>query len=145
MRLVGGGDGGGTGLLSGRRLVTTARSDRDWFGTTRRLWFLCATAAVPLGEAFNPQLLGHGKEGVEIVLGNVDLSMIHEAQHALQLLELDPLQVQEWVLVTVPPQHLSEEGAAGRDDHLVCLDLRVIFACKCHVEELLVVANFTKS
>ncbi len=33
-------------------------------------------------------------------------------------LKFDPLEEEERVLVGVPSQHLPEEGAAGRQDHL---------------------------
>ena len=41
-------------------------------------------------------------------------------------LVFNSLQVEERVLMRVPPQNFSEEGAAGSDDDLVGLQLRIL-------------------
>jgi len=56
-------------------------------------------------------------------LSNVNLSMVHEAEDRLQVIELHPLEVEEGVLVRVLLQDGFEERRAGRQDELVCLDL----------------------
>ena len=45
----------------------------------------------------------------------------------------------------VPPQHISEEGGAGGEDHLVGGDLLLALpACQRHVEEVLVLPNLSE-
>ena len=69
------------------------------------------------------QLFSHCKERVELLLSNINLSVIHEVEDRLQVTELHPLEVEERVLVRVLLQDRPEESRAGRQDQLVCLDL----------------------
>ena len=70
--------------------------------------------------------------------------MVHEIQHSHELLVLDTFQVQQGMLVPVPPEDCLEEGGAGGEDDLVCLQL-VIVAGEGYVEEILVLAKFFES
>ena len=69
--------------------------------------------------------------------------MIHEVEHRLQVIELHPLEVEERVLVRVPPQDISEEGGAGRQDNFVCLNLAVITG-ESNIKEVLFFPEFSK-
>ena len=42
-------------------------------------------------------------------LGNADFSVVHEVQNVLELLEVDALQVEEWILVIVLAQDPAKE------------------------------------
>ena len=53
---------------------------------------------------FHSELFSNSKEGVEVVLGDVDLTMVHEVEHAQQVAVLHPLEVKQGVVVWVPPQ-----------------------------------------
>lgn len=49
------------------------------------------------------------------------------------------------MLVRVPPQHISEEGGAGGEDHFVGGDLLLAFpASQRHVEEVLVLPDLSE-
>ena len=76
-----------------------------------------------LCEPFYLQVLCYGQKGIELLLGNVNLSVVHEVEDRLQVSELHPLEVEERVLVGVLPEDGPEEGGAGGQDELVCLDL----------------------
>ena len=56
-------------------------------------------------------------------MGDIDLSVVHEVEHGLQVSELHPLEVEERVLVGVLLEDGPEEGGAGGQYQLVCLDL----------------------
>ena len=50
------------------------------------------------------------------------------------------------MLVGIPPQHISEEGGAGGEDHFVGGDLLLALpAGQRHVEEVLVLPDFSES
>ena len=66
--------------------------------------------------------------------------MVHELQDGLDVSVLDAPQVEQWVLVRVPPKHVSEERRTGGENQLVCLDLIVITG-QSHVEQFLVLAD----
>ena len=100
-------------------------------------------AAGVLGEPLHPEILGHGQEVVEVVLGDVDLALVHEGEDRLEVGVADALHVEEGVLVGVPPEHGAEEGAAGGEDDLVRLDL-LLLARQGHVEQVLVVPQLPK-
>ena len=70
--------------------------------------------------------------------------MIHKVQHGLQVRVLDPLEVQQGMLVGVAPQHAAKEGRAGGQDDLVGQQLIPIIAGQRNVEEVLVVAQLAK-
>ena len=76
-----------------------------------------------LSESLHLEFFCHRQEGVELLLGNVDFSMVHEVEHRLQFTEPNTLEVEERVLVWILSEDGSEERRAGRQDELVCLDL----------------------
>ena len=79
-----------------------------------------------MSESFNSKVFSYRQEAVQLLLGNVDLAHVHEVEHTQQLLVLNPLEVQEGVLVGVTSEHVSEERGTGRQNNLVGLDLGVI-------------------
>ena len=98
---------------------------------------------VAQGEALHLEVPGHGEEGVELLLCHVHLAVVHEVEDGDQVGVLDALQVEEGVLVPVAPQHRAEEGGAGREDDLVCLQLLII-AGQGDVEEIFVFTELPK-
>ena len=99
-----------------------------------------ARAAPVLGEPLHLQVLRHGQEGVELLLGDVDLASVHEIQHGHQVVIEDALEVEEGMLVRVPPEDCAEEGGAGSDDHFVCFYL-VVVTHESHVEEVFLLSD----
>ena len=77
----------------------------------------------PLGHT---KVLSDGEERVELVLSDVNFSMIHEVEHSQQVGVLNAFQVQKRVLMWIILQHAPEEGAAGGQYHLVGLDLVIV-------------------
>ena len=65
--------------------------------------------AVVLGEALHLQLLGHGQEGVELLLRYVHLAVVHEVEDGHEFSVVDALEVEERVRVGVPLQDGPEE------------------------------------
>jgi hypothetical protein len=70
--------------------------------------------------------------------------MIHKIEDGLQVCILDPLEVEEGVLVGVAAQNVAEEGGAGGQDHLVGLQLLLIITAQSYVEKILILAQLTK-
>ena len=91
-------------------------------------------------NTFHSELLSNSKEGVEVILGDVDLTMVHEVQNSHQLLVLDTLQVEKGMLVLVSPENRFEEGRAGGEYHLVGEQL-VIVAGEGNVEKIFVISK----
>ena len=54
------------------------------------------------------------------------------------------LQIEQRMLVLVPPEDILEEGTAGAEHHLVRRNLRIL-AGQCHVKEVLVLAQLPQS
>ena len=52
--------------------------------------------------------------------------MVHEVEHGLHVTVGDSLEVEEDIGMLVPPEDVSEEGAAGTEDQFVSLNLFVI-------------------
>ena len=49
------------------------------------------------------------------------------------------------MLVRIPPQHISEEGGAGGEDHFVGGDLLLAFpTSQCDVEEVLIIPDLSE-
>ena len=90
------------------------------------------------------QLFSRCEERVELLLSNIDLSVIHEDEDRLQVTELHPLEVEERVLVRVLLQHSVEERRAGGRDELVCLDLSLATA-QSDVKKVLFLSDRSKS
>ena len=65
-----------------------------------------------LSQAFHSQVLCHGQERVQLLLSNINLSVVHEVEDRLEISVLDTLQVEERVLVRVAAQHIPEEWTA---------------------------------
>ena len=78
---------------------------------------------------FHFQLLGDGEEAVELLLSHVHLTLVHEVQHGHQLLVLNPLQVEEGVLVRVAPQDVSTRACAFRKCHRLTIMYPVRQCC----------------
>ena len=89
------------------------------------------------------QLLRHHKECVEIVLGNVDFSIVDEVETGLQVLEPDALEVEERVVVRVLVEDLPEERRAGGEDEFVSLEL-VGSTAESAVKQVFLFSNITK-
>ena len=74
-------------------------------------------------NTFHSELLSNSKEGVEVVLGNIDLTMVHKVEHALHVPVGDSFQVEHQGTLLggrlVSPQDGAEERAARREDHLM--------------------------
>jgi len=144
--LLGCSDGrGGAGTLWwGDRVSLLWLSGWGRAGDFGRLTFrFGVTGGIVLGESFHAEIFSNGQEAVELLLGDVDLSHVHEVEHTEQLLVLDPLQVEEGVLVGVAPEHVPEEwGACGQDD-LVSLDLGIITG-ESHIKEVFFLPQFTE-
>ena len=70
--------------------------------------------------------------------------MIHEVEDGLKVRILDPLEVEQRMLVLVPPENVAEEGRACGQDDLVCGHLLVILARKRHVEKVLIVPDLSE-
>ena len=68
-------------------------------------------------------------------LPHVDFSLIHEVEDTDKLLVLDPLEVEEGMLVGIAPHHISEEGRASGEDHFLGIDLGLITG-KRHIEKV---------
>ena len=57
-----------------------------------------------LSEALDLEVLRDGEEGIELLLGNVNLALVHKLEHGDQVVIEDALEVQKRMLVRVPPQ-----------------------------------------
>ena len=56
-------------------------------------------------------------------MSNIDLSMVHEAQHRLEIIEADALQVQQGVLMWVLLEDCAEKRRTCRKDEFMSLNL----------------------
>ena len=88
-----------------------------------------------MGQTLDFEIFSHSQESVELLLSHVDFSLIHEVEDTDELLVLDPLEVEQGVLVWIAPQHISEEGGAGGEDHFVGVHLGIVTS-KRHVEKV---------
>ena len=137
------GSGALAGLGAGGWWGWSVEGGRGGWGCTAAAAALWARRAI-LCQPFHLQLLGDGKKRVKLFLGDVDFAMVHEIQHGHQLLVLDAFQVEQRMLVPVPPKNCLEEGGAGGEDDLVRLQL-VVLAGEGHVEEILVLSKLLES
>jgi len=107
-----------------------AGGERGGLGRQRGAVGGVSSARGALGQAFHSELLSNSKEGVEVILGDVDLTMVHEVEHALHVPVGDSLQVEhQGTLLAgrlVSSQDGTEERTACREDHLVSLKLLVL-------------------
>jgi len=88
-----------------------------------------------LRESFDPELLSDCQERVELLLRHIHLTHVHEVKDGEHFLIFDTLQVEKWMLMWIPPQHVTEERRAGREDHFVGRDLAV-FTGQCNIEKV---------
>ena len=100
-----------------------------WSGTR-------SSVLISRGQSLDGEILRGGQEGVEVVLGYADLTVVHEVEDGDQLGVLDPLQVEQRPLVPVHLEHPPEEGRAGGQDDLVRPHLPVVLRGQGHVEEV---------
>ena len=57
-----------------------------------------------LSEALDLEILRDSEEGIELLLGNVNLALVHELEHGDQVVIEDALEIKQRMLVRVPPQ-----------------------------------------
>ena len=72
------------------------------------------------------KILSQLEEAVEILLSDADLAMIDEVDDGLEVREGDTAEVDERMLVAVPPENRLEKRTGGAEDdfvsrHLVCV------------------------
>ena len=56
-------------------------------------------------------------------MGDIDFSVIHEVEAGLQIIEPNPGQIEEGMLVGILFKYLPEERRAGRENQFVSLEL----------------------
>ena len=76
-----------------------------------------------LGQPLDLEALGHLEEAVEVLLVDGDLAAVHELEQGLHLLVADVAEEDDGVPVGGVVQHGLEVGRAGREHHLVRLQL----------------------
>ena len=57
--------------------------------------------SIVLSESLHLEFLCHRQERVELLLGNIDFSMVHEVEHGLKLTEPNTLEVEQRMLVRI--------------------------------------------
>ena len=70
-------------------------------------------------ESLDLEILSELQETVEILLSNVLLAMIDEVDDGLQVGEGDSTEVDQRMLVVVPPENSLEERTGGTEDDFV--------------------------
>jgi len=100
-----------------------------------------------LCETFYPKFLRNSQKGVKVILGDIDLPMIHEVEHALHVSVSDALQIEDqrslligWL---VSSQDGAKEWTAGGEDHFVGLQL-LILAGNGDIEKFLLVPDVSE-
>ena len=81
---------------------------------------------VDVGQTFDLEAFGHLEEGGEVLLVYGDLAPVHELQQRLHLLVADVLEEDHGVLVGRVVEHGLEVGRAGREHHLVRLEVEPV-------------------
>ena len=77
-------------------------------------------------QAFDLQALGHLQERGKILLVNGDFAPVHELQESLHLVVSDIFEKDNWVLVRSVVEHGLKVRGAGRQDHLVGLQVQSV-------------------
>ena len=77
-------------------------------------------------QAFDLQALGNLQERGEILLVNGDFAPVHELQESLHLVVSDIFEKDNWVLVRSVVEHGLKVRGAGRQDHLVGLQVQSV-------------------
>ena len=102
-----------------------------------------------------PEQLAGFEEEVELVLGDVALTVINEPQdlsllsiilevlHLFQLGTVQVAQVEEGALVGILQQDVFEEWAAGAEDSLVCFHLLVVHRGQGDIGKVLILPKAT--
>ena len=68
---------------------------RRWLVDKLRLWIAGSIAlGIVLCETFYLEFFCNRQEGVKLLLGNIDLPVVHEVQHVEQVWKLHPLEVE---------------------------------------------------
>ena len=98
---------------------------------------------LPRDQSFHLQIFCNFKEGLEVGLLKVDLSMVDVVQHSLHIRSLDALEVDQGMAVRILLQNPLEERGAGSQDHLVSLNL-IVSAGKSHVSEVLLLLELVE-
>ena len=70
--------------------------------------FLLLLRAI-LSQPLHFELLGHLEEVVEVLLGYIDLAVVHEGDDSLEVGVGDALEIEEWVCVRILLEDCSEE------------------------------------
>ena len=66
-------------------------------------------SSLVLSEAFPPEVLSHGQEGLELLLADTDLTVEHEVYHRLDIGLAQPFQVQQRMVVRAAAYDVPEE------------------------------------
>ena len=77
---------------------------RRWLWVRSGLRIVGTSVTLTLSQALHLEIFGDCQERIEVFLSNVDLAMVHEVEHAQQVAVLHPLEVEQGVVVGVPPQ-----------------------------------------
>ena len=97
-----------------------------------------------LGQTFDFQIFSEHEECVQVLLGNIDFSMVDEVDNGLEISQLDTAEVDKRMMVWQTTENVPEEGAAGGQDDLMHLDLLSIVTRKSQVKEVVIVSQITK-
>merc|ERR1719186_1369397 len=108
------------------------------------LWTSGVGCRLALGQTFHFKVFCNSKECVELLLSHADLPVVHEVEHALEVRQLDTLEVDERVLVGVATQDVPEEWATGTQNNFVCINLLIITS-EGHIKEVFVFSQFPES
>ena len=64
-------------------------------------FYVALASSLVLSKTLDSEVLFYCKEGVEFLLGHIDLPMLNEVEHRLEVSVLNTFQVKEMVLVRV--------------------------------------------
>ena len=81
---------------------------------------------VHVGKTLDLQAFRHLEQGGKVLLVDGHFSSVHELQQGLHLVVPDVLEEDNWMLVRCVVEHALEVGGAGREDHLVGLQVEPI-------------------
>lgn len=98
---------------------------------------------VHIGQTSDLQTLRHLQQRGDVLLAHVDLPLVHELHHCLQLEPPDILQDDDRVLAGVLGEHILEVRAAGGQHHLMSFQ-RVAVASQSHIHERLTLQELVK-
>ena len=97
-----------------------------------------------MSESFYSQVLSNCQEGVELLLGNIDLPVVHEVEHRLQVCVLHTLHVQQGMGVVVAAEDIPEKWTACTKYYFVRLNLLIVTG-KRNIKEVFVIPKFFES